>query len=192
MQAEAACVLIFRTLGAHRVAVGHLPAQRGPRRLGGLPDDRRDMQAQATLVRLLSITESFTADTLLRHVEPLVRPKSHQTVSLIWDSAAVSATGTWESQQNAYRRWLGVKLDWKPVERLSEARNAVAHGLGELTRRQKRDETSVRAKLATAGIPLAGNRIVLSDAVLATSARTLRDFILLLDLAVQNRPPAHR
>ena len=69
----------------------------------------------------------------------------------------------------------------------SRTRNAVAHGLGKLTRRQLRSEQSVKSKLKTAGIRVGDNRIALSDDSLAAAASACRDFIERLDLAVQAR-----
>ena len=105
---------------------------------------------------------------------------------------SIRGTGTWSEQQNAYANWLGVKENWKVVERLVEARNAVAHGLGTLTRRQLRNEASVRGKLREAGITLTGIRVVLSDAALSSAAADCRGLIHRLDLAVQIRSPRYR
>ena len=70
------------------------------------------------------------------------------SIDSVWEDAAVRGTNT----------WLGVNQDWKVVERLAEARIAVAHGLGTLTRRQVRNEQSIREKLRLAGISLHGKR----------------------------------
>ena len=91
-------------------------------------------------------------------------------------------------QKRAYKQWLGVQHDWKAVEQLAEARNAVAHGLGTLTRRQRRDETKVKAQLSAVGIKLDEGRIVLSGTIIAAAASVCRDFIEQIDLAVQQRP----
>jgi phosphoribosylformylglycinamidine (FGAM) synthase-like enzyme len=192
-QAEDAANLINRTLGAHRTAVANLPAQTAPRRLAPPSDDREQIQAQATLLRVLSITEAFCAQRLLDQVEHSVDPAAaHSTLAGLWEAAAVDATRTWSDQQRGYRRWLGVEPDWKPVERLAEARNAVAHGLGRLTRHQLRRQASVRERLRLAGIPLTGDTLDLTDAVLARAADTCRTFIETIDLEVQQRPARYR
>lgn len=191
-QAEAATSLLFRTLGTHRTIVAHLPAQPTMSRLRGHLDDREEIQSQATLLRLLSITEAFAAAELLRHVESILDPEAHLTISRIWDKAAVGATSGWAEQKNAYKNWLGVAVDWKPVERLAEARNAIAHGLGTLTRRQLRNRQSVIAKLTAAGITLQNDRIMLDDAVLGQAAIACRDFIAELDHGVQSRAAQYR
>lgn len=150
------------------------------------------VQCQSTLVRLLSITESFASQLLLQEIDKVAVRARSTTIDRIWDDAAIRGTSTWNEQKDSYANWLGVKVDWKVVERLAEARNAVAHGLGTLTRRQLRKEASVRSKLKEGGIELAGIRIILSDAALSSAASDCRDLIYRLDLAVQTRSPDYR
>ncbi len=192
IEAEEASALLFRTLGAHRTAVTALRPRPATRLPGTGGNDKEQIQCQATLVRLLSITESFASQLLSRKIDKVVARARSAAVDSVWDDAALRGTSSWREQQYSYRDWLGVKVDWKTVERLAEARNAVAHGLGALTRRQLRNETSVRLKLKRAGITLAGRRIVLSDAALAAAAAECRDLIHRIDLAVQARPAQYR
>jgi len=192
IEAENASALLFQTLGAHRTAVAALrPRPRGRLAAGG-PGEATQIQCQSSLVRLLSITESFAAQLLLGEVDKAAARAKSASINSMWEDAAVKATNTWKEQKTAYKNWLGVDPDWKVVERLAEARNAVAHGLGTLTRRQMRNEQSVRHKLKDAGISLVGIRIVLSDAALASAAAGCRDLIHRVDLAVQVRPPEYR
>lgn len=186
-EAEAASALLFRTLGAHRTAVAALKP-RPFTRLQATPDgDPVQDMCQATLVRLLSITEAFASDMLWREVNRAVTGARSATATKVADEAVTRSTNTWQDQKRSYKDWLGVEGDWKAVEQLIEARNAVAHGLGKLTRRQLRSEQSVKSKLEAAGIIVDDNRIVLSDDNLATAASACRDFIERLDLAVQAR-----
>lgn len=192
VEAENASALLFQTLGAHRTAVAALRPRPFPR-LGVLrANDVEQIQCQSTLVRLLSITESFASELLLREVDRVVARARSAAVDSLWDDAAVRGTNSWKEQQDSYRDWLGVSESWTAVERLAEARNAVAHGLGTLTRRQLRKEASVRDKLKKAGISMTGIRIVLSDSTLASAASDCRDLIHRLDLAVQARPAKYR
>ncbi|MCG5216157.1 hypothetical protein [Streptosporangium sp. KLBMP 9127] len=149
-------------------------------------DPAQDM-CQATLVRLLSITEAFASDLLSREVEHAVVSAQNSIASTLADEAVIRATSSWQEQKKAYKDWLGISEDWKSVERLAEARNAVAHGLGKLTKRQMRNEQSVRSKLEAAGIIVDGNTVVLSDESLAEAASACCAFIEKLDLAVQAR-----
>lgn len=192
VEAENAAALLFQTLGAHRTAIAALRTRPLPRLGTGRANDAEQIQCQSTLVRLLSITESFASELLLREVDKVTARSRSAAVDSLWDEAAVRGTNSWREQQTSYRDWLGVTEDWTAVERLAEARNAVAHGLGTLTRRQLRKEASVRDKLKKAGIPLTGIRIVLSDPALASAASDCRDLIHRIDLAVQARPAQYR
>jgi hypothetical protein len=150
-----------------------------------MDDDPVQDRCQATLMRLLSITEAFSADLLSREVNTAVAHGQSVTAMKIADEALIRGTNGWQDQKKSYKDWLGVEVDWKAVERLSEARNAVAHGLGKLTRRQMRNEQSVKGKLRVAGITVEDSGIVLSDESLASAGSACRDFIERLDLAVQ-------
>lgn len=186
-EAEAASALLFRTLGAHRAAIAAIGSQ-PLTRLRISPDgDPVQERCQATLIRLLSITEAFASDMLSREVDGAIARVGSATAAKVADDALIRGTSTWQDQKKSYKDWLGVNEDWKAVERLAEARNAVAHGLGKLTRRQLRSEQSVKSKLKAARITVNDNRIVLSDDNLAAAASACRDFIEKLDLAVQSR-----
>lgn len=194
-RAEEAAGLLFRTLAAHRATVASLGAEPRERRLPGPLEDREQIQCQATLVRILSIAESFSGERLLEELQKIVERSSHKSINELWERAAVSATSTWEEQRNAYKGLLGVTLDnsdWASVGRLAEARNAVAHGLGALTRRQLRNRQSTVSKLQSCGIRLRDNRIVLNDQILFGAAQTCREFIWKLDNAIETRAPDYR
>ncbi|WP_410596502.1 hypothetical protein [Amycolatopsis sp. lyj-23] len=135
---------------------------------------------------MLSITEAFAADMLSREIDRTVATAS-DVAAKIADEAVIRATSTWLEQKKSYKAWLGVNENWNAVERLAEARNAVAHGLGSLTRRQLKNKEGVKAKLKDAGITVNDNKIVLSAESLAKVAATCREFIERLDRAVQDR-----
>lgn len=186
-EAEAASALLMRTLGAHRAAVAALPPSRQPRLRSSVDGDPLQERCQATLIRLLSITEAFASDVLSREVDQAVATTHNATATKIADEAVIRGTSTWRDQKRSFKDWLEIDEDWKAVERLAEARNAAAHGLGKLTRRQMRNEQGVKAKLQAAGISVNDNRLVLSDQSLAVAAAACRDFIERLDRAVKAR-----
>lgn len=195
-EAEEASVLLFKTLGAHRRVVANFRPAPRPRLHSMTRADAEQLQCQATLVRLLSITESFTAQLLLREMDQLVARANSRSADVMWDQAGIRATGSWREQRDAYKKWFDINnstVDWVPVaERLAEARNAVAHGLGALTRRQLRNVAATERALKAVGIPLVNGRIVLSDATLASAATACRDLITQLDHAMQQRPRRFR
>lgn len=191
--AEDAGALLFRTLGHYRTAQASFLGAR-PRRLGRVRVSPAQEQAQATLVRMLSITEAFTGDTLLRHAEPLARASRHLVAVAVYDDAAVAAVRDWQAMRAAYKRWLEVPWrdpEYGPVQTLADARNAVVHGLGTLTRQQTRkDASGLRARLTAAkAVVGADDSLVLPEEFVVEAARTCRRFVRHVDEQVLRRPP---
>lgn len=196
-QAEDSRALLLRTVGHYRTAQAAMPIRSRPRRLGLLRADPAQEQAQATLVRLMSITEAFTGDTLLRHAEPLAKASPHAVAVAVYDDAAVAAVRDWQMMRAAYKRWLGVgwaNADYDPVKTLTDARNAVVHGLGTLTRQQTRkDAAGLRARLSAAGAQVGPeDSLVLPEGCIVRAACTCRRFVEHVDAQVQQRPPDRR
>jgi hypothetical protein len=189
-EAEQSVAQIFRTIAAHKVAVANVPP--APQaRLGG--PDRREAELQekrqATLIRLVSIAESFAAELLWREVEADASAPAGSPTALLSGDAVIDATLTWEKQKAAYSDWFDVEPDWTPVKYLANARNAAAHGLGQLTRRQLRKEKSSTSLITAAKITVKDRRIVLTDENLDDAAATCRTFVEALDRAAQDRRP---
>ena len=84
-RAEAASALLFHTLGAHRVTVAAMRTRRASRLAMAAPLDAEQIQCQATLVRLLSITESFTAELMTTAVDSAVSRAASAAVNNIWE-----------------------------------------------------------------------------------------------------------
>jgi len=186
-EAEAASALLFRTLGAHRTAITTSHTER-PTRLRATTDgDPLQDRRQATLVRLLSITESFAADLLSREIDKAANEANNASISRIAEDAVNQAIGTWAGQKKSYKEWLGISESWTKVEQLAEARNAVAHGLGKLTRRQLKNESGTTSQLRAVGIAVNNQAILLTEDNLQSAALICRDFIERIDLAVQSR-----
>lgn len=195
--ADGARALLNRTLGHYRMAQAAMRPAARPRRLGRVLTDPAQEQSQATLVRMLSITEGFTGDTLLRHAEPLARTSFHAVAVAVYDDAAIAAVRDWSAMRGAYKRWLEVKWaesEYKPVSTLADARNAVVHGLGTLTRKQiSGDASGLRTRLTAARATVgADDSLLLPEEFIVKAAETCRRFIKHVDELVQGRPPNRR
>lgn len=189
--AENSRELIQRTLSAHRevmLALARPGAAR--RRLPSRGVDREQLQRQATLVRLLSITEAFCTERLFAEMDGTVNPTGHAVVTGIWNAAFDGATGSWHGQKEAFKTWLNVDRGlWTQVMDLTEARNAVAHGYGQLTHRQRRKQRSeLETKLRAHAIALNGDFILLTEESITNAADTCRTFIKALDDALASSP----
>lgn len=138
------------------------------------------------MVRITSIIEAHVAEQLVQRFEPQAPPPRTAILNDVYVRAEDNAIGSWPSLTDHYRRWFSIKMksspSWRRIEALTNARNAVAHGLGELTRRMARkDKTQLRRDLATLDVGMSGTAIVLSEKSLQSAAAAGREFIEWLD-----------
>ncbi|AMB41643.1 MULTISPECIES: hypothetical protein [Paenarthrobacter] len=134
---------------------------------------------------MISITEAFCADRLLELAEDEVSPGGNAIRTLIWEKASTSAVSTWSGIQDAYKNWYEIKPSWTRVNQLIEVRNAIAHGLGQLTRIQRNKRASTTTKIALANIDLNGDNIVLEEANLVNVRNACIALISEIDELVQ-------
>lgn len=196
--AEMSCHLIRQTLAAHREVIAALTSVSEPesrlsssrarpqlshRGLIGPAANRSQLQRQGTLVRLLAITDSFCVERLFEEMSGIINPSGPSAGAAIWNSAFDSATGSWGNLKEAYKKWLGVNRGvWSPILELADARNAVAHGHGGLTHRQRRgDRRQLAATLQSHKISLMGDHVLLSEESITVAAATCGQFIGQLD-----------
>ena len=121
--------------------------------------------------RLIDATESQLPD------EPLV--------GKLWDLALRRSGNTWEQRRDLWKRLHQVRLrDFdhdEPLQGFIEARNAISHGLGDLTRMQLRKNEEVRKLLTAAGLRLRGATLLLHEEDVEQCATIVRAFIEWLD-----------
>jgi hypothetical protein len=108
----------------------------------------------------------------------------------MWSSEVIKAIATWEKLKEQYKQWLNVNDPalWRPMMALTQVRNAVAHGLGVLTKMQMQPKSYQRTidGLREIGIsPDEDHRIVLSDDDIRNAARICREFVAALDVQTQ-------
>src|SRR4051812_30280876 len=185
-RAEASCQLLMRTLGNYQAQSVTLTAPRISR-LSARRHEKLEIAQQATLIRLASITEAYCGDALIEAAEVLALPGPTSIVQALWDEAAIKATRTWNEQKSAYKKWLHLTIKWEVIDAMADARNAIAHGLGSLTRQQIKDQATIAARLGSLSIGLSGRDIVLTDRSLKGLALKARAFILDLDTQIDAR-----
>lgn len=180
------------TLAQHRRQEAALATSRPPwrGRLRALATSAGSVQIrrQATLVRIASIVEAYVAEQLILRFEPHAPPPRAAILDDVYVRAEDNAIGSWPKMVDHYSRWFGVKMNprecpsWRRIEALTNARNAAAHGLGELTRRMARkDKSQLKRDFATLDVAMDGNAIVLSEQALRNAAAAGREFIAWLD-----------
>jgi hypothetical protein len=186
---ESAIRLVMLSVAQHRRFESLISASpRATGRLKTLPSSTASHQtrAQSTLLRVVSVLEAHVAQELVRRVEADVPAPRSPILEDIYIAAEDKAIGSWPAIVDCYKRWLQISLrtcvGWTAIQALVDARNAIAHGLGELTRRQARKNLpQLIRSLRAADILVTGARIEVSEASLLSAAHTVRAFLNSLD-----------
>lgn len=193
--AEQTIRLLMLTAAQHARQEALLAAVPRPRgRLRTLPTSSASHQArtQSTLLRLVSIVEAHVASQLVQRIEPDVPIPRTAFLDEIYLSAEDRAIGSWSAMTDGYRQWLGVRFtsytDWQSILAMNTVRNAIAHGVGELTRRQARRNLSELGSLfASVGVKIDGTRLQVSDSAIRSAADVGRRFVIWLDIQLSSR-----
>ena len=140
------------------------------------------------LSRLLAIAEEFTFGLLVELTERQL--PSDALVATLWEEHVNRETDTWEQRLGAWNRLHEVAIAsefprHEPLQGFIQARNAIVHGLGVLTRKQtntpkRRNRTISRLGAADIFVTT-GDRLVLSVDHVAACASVIRSFIEWLD-----------
>lgn len=146
-----------------------LESEKGPR--VRLPPGLTSSQlppAHLILPRVVSIAEDYARSLLLRASESLI-DTSHPLRLDIWLRAEERAESTWESIRAAWSEWHAIVISDAPTHLaftgFVEARNAIMHGLGELTRKQSRTDDALKrtmSRLGHAHLKLVSRRVVIT------------------------------
>lgn len=188
--AENAMNRINQTLALHIHDRRALPQPwRG--RLRGTPGVvRTDASRYLVLPHLVAVAEEFSRRLLVGITEPQV-PQDRQVLKLLWARAEDQAEGSWPEHLKAWKEWHRVPLAeegiYQDLRPFVDARNAIMHGAGELTRKQRRgnQEASLRGAWKNIGIDLLGTRLIVHDKAVTKCADACKAFVKNLDLRVQ-------
>jgi hypothetical protein len=131
----------------------------------------------------VSIADEFTVSLLVELTEAKL-PTDHRVAEL-WDQYVDRHTDSWEQRFKSWDSLHGVTLnafpDYPPLWGFIEARNAIVHGLGNLTRKQRKREKTVLGRLRTARIATVGSRVILTADNAADCASVVKALIHWLD-----------
>lgn len=157
-------------------------------RLRSLPTSSASHQArtQSTFMRLVSIIEAHIAGQLVERIEKHVPTPRTPVLDDIYVSAEDKAIGSWSTMSESYKRWLGIRFnassDWTSILTMTDIRNAIAHGLGELTRRQARkDLKQLTRAFSSVGVKVHGTSLRVSEDAIRNAAATGGRFVVWLD-----------
>lgn len=147
--------------------------------------DSAEATKQACFFRMISVVEAYL-DTLSAALFRERAPTSHDLVRRLIAAAELRASATWDERKTAFANYHGVSLGqlarWSELDCGIEVRNAIAHGLGKLTPRQRTKR--VRTKIGQIGVRLSDGAVVVTDASLQRCRDACVEFIRSLDNAL--------
>jgi hypothetical protein len=191
LDAELAMNRINQTLALHQAdrTTAQFAGWRG--RLRGTSGVvKADPSRYLVLPHIVAIAEEFSRRLLIRKTEVQV-PKDRPVLEQLWLKAEDQAEGRWKEHLKAWKDWhqIGIASEqvYANLHPFIEARNAIMHGLGELARKQRRDnqEVALRGQLKHVGIDVIGTRLVIKDKAVSRCASACKAFVEDLDRRAQ-------
>ena len=147
------------------------------------PEERNPMSLLYPFA--LGLAEDFSATKLVEATETALLNQSRLLFAW-WPTKQREALHNWESQFNAWREWHGVDVkkfsEIKQFKAHIQARNALVHGAGRLTRYQQRT-SNVTATLKEIGVNTEGGLLRIPDETIEQLRTVVLQFVLWLDEA---------
>lgn len=197
LDAHAQMCLVMHTLAQHRrgeYALSRIAPSRG--RLATQPTGAvaRQVRAHGTVVRIVSIAESFANQQLVTRLEMQAPPPRTQFIESLYVREENNAVSSWDKIRENYKKWVdGVQLvrcdKYEVVMTFVEARNAIVHGLGALTKRQVRAPSRAALIDSLTALDITVDRVyrlTISEDAVKKAALACRAFISSLDLELAN------
>ena len=188
---EAAYALGMQTLGLYRQWSHTEMTTRLPHSGMSPGESTRFLSPYVVIPHLVAIAEDFVRSLLIESVETQL-PLEPEVVWTFWRLVEQDIEGGWSQVFEALNEWYGINCKAAPsfqkLQGFIEARNAIVHGLGNLTRKQTRTaraERRSRSMLQTAGVPIVGQRVTPNDSTVYSCATTVAEFVSWVDVASQ-------
>jgi hypothetical protein len=141
---------------------------------------------EAALLRLVSVVEAYV-DAVSMFRMGLVVDSSHVLVAKMLEDFEVGSSSTWQQRHDSYEGYhkfsLKSRSGWQVVSASIEVRNCLAHGLGNLTAKQ-RGKTALPSTVGLIGVSVGSNRMHLGATTVATVGRGCNEFVRDIDVAI--------
>lgn len=116
----------------------------------------------SAISEIVSYVEVFVVESLTKHADLVSAEAPVPIAQIVMESITKQVESSWAARRRFILLWLQVDLSgaawWRRWMGFVEARNAWAHGQGNLTPRQQKDQ-QIRAEIRDAGLTLSGSRI---------------------------------
>jgi hypothetical protein len=153
--------------------------------LGAYDFDR--VRFESTYLRLISIVEAYVdsmCSDLFRRPQVAQVPMFRALIA----AAEARASTNWEERKSAFSEYHRVSLGscerWSELDAGIDIRNAIAHGLGTLTKRQRTHKS--RAKMESVGAVIVDDRLMLNDKALARCLLFTTEFVKSVDSKIDD------
>lgn len=140
-------------------------------------------RVQSTMFRVMSLVEAHTADEIITRLVTELPPPRSVIQQSAYSAGEDAAARSWSDMKVRLTRWFAMDIStcasWPDLMTLVEVRHAVAHGTGELTRKQIRDQDMARwrQRLRQVDISLDGKCVVLTPDSVATTLQTAKSYL---------------
>lgn len=143
--------------------------------------DPAQVQAHASLLRMVSISEAYADVFYELHLSP-GSAGATAISTLAIEEHLLQAGRAWHSRDEALKRVLDIRPgpERNALKPYIDIRNAIAHGLGRLTRQQRRSR-SISVGIEAVGVVLRGDHVTLTEAALVGCADAVISYVEWLD-----------
>jgi hypothetical protein len=149
------------------------------------PYDFRGVRFESAYLRLICILEAYVDLLCSKMFRQHLVGQPSIFRHLVYE-AEMRASANWDERKSAFSGAHKVRLtscsSWSDVDAGIEVRNAIAHGLGGLTARQRNGKH--REKLAKVGVLVVDERVLIDEKALKRCLRYASDFVRSLDAAI--------
>lgn len=140
---------------------------------------------QGCFLRLISVVEAYV-DIACAALFQETAPIGQDLVRRLVENAELRASTTWQERKDAFDKYHNIRLGtlarWSELDAGIEVRNAIAHGLGQLTPKQRNG--AAPQKILQIGVGLSDGRVLITDASLQQCRDACLAFIRSLDEAM--------
>ena len=144
--------------------------------------DSNSASKQGCFLRMISIVEAYV-DIITSSLFRERTPSTHDLVRLLVKNAELRASTTWQDRKDALAQYhqirLGEFIRWSELDAGIEVRNAIAHGLGQLTPRQR--EGKAVSKIPQIGVTVRDGSVIVNNHSLRLCRDVCIEFVRYLD-----------
>lgn len=143
---------------------------------------------ESTYLRLIGIVEAYI-DSMCSNLFRRQLVDEAPMLRALITAAEAQASTNWKERKSAFSDYHGVSLGscarWSELDAGIDIRNAIAHGLGTLTKRQRNRKS--REKMKSVGAVIVDDRLMLSDKALKKCLVFTTEFVKSVDSKIEDQ-----